>query len=105
MRAGELRHRVTIQQKTTTQDTYGAPVETWAALATVWANVEALSGREFFDSQQTVAQADHRITIRYRSDVKPAMRVIYGTRTFDIQAVLDKEGRKRALELLCKEVV
>jgi len=105
MRAGDLRHRVTIQQKTVTQDTYGATVETWAALATVWANIEALSGREFFDSQQTVAQADHRITIRYRADVKPTMRAVEGSRTFDIQAVLDREGRRRTLELLCREVV
>ena len=105
VRAGELRHRVTIQQKSISQDTYGAALETWSTLATVWANVEALSGREFFDSQQTVAQADHRITIRYRADIKPAMRVVEGTRTFEIQAVLDREGRKRTLELLCREVV
>jgi len=105
MRAGQLRHRITLQQKTTSLFNYGATTETWAALDTVWAGIEALTGREFFSSQQTVAQADYRITLRYRSGITSAMRAVEGTRTFDIQTVLDPDGRRRELVLMVKEVV
>ncbi len=105
MRIGELRHRVTIQQKSVTQDTYGAAVETWTALAMVWASVEPLQGKEYFSSQQMVAQVDHRIRIRYRAGITPAMRLVWGSRTFDIQAVIEPETRQRELQLMCREVV
>ena len=105
MAAGTLRQRVAIQRQTVTRDSFGAEVVTWTDVATVWASVMALAGRELFDSRQTVAQVDHRVTIRHRADVRPAMRVVCGVRVFDIQAALDKEGRGRYLELLCREAV
>lgn len=105
MRAGELRHRVTIQQKTITQDTYGAEVETWAAVTTVWAKIEDLSGREYFAAQQVpTAQVSTRVTIRWRADVKPEMRALANGRVLDIKAALDPDGRKRELQLMCLEV-
>ena len=52
MRAGSLRHRVTIQRYELVVDEYGGPLrrESWKDVATVWASVEAVSGREFFAS-------------------------------------------------------
>lgn len=105
MNIGNLRHRVQLQVRAPTKDEYGAEIDGWADLASVWASVEALSGRELFAAQQTTAEADHQITMRYRADVKPDMRALEGDRVFDITAALDREGRKRKLELLCREVV
>ena len=53
MRSGMLRHRVTLQRFQQGQDAYGGPVETWEDVAIVWASLEAMSGREYFASQQT----------------------------------------------------
>jgi SPP1 family predicted phage head-tail adaptor len=44
--AGSLRHRVTIQQLTISQDAFGGIVEAWTDLKTVWADISPLSGRE-----------------------------------------------------------
>lgn len=104
MRAGQLRHRVTIQAQTTTQDEYGQPVQTWSDVATVWASVEDLSGREFFAAQQIAAEVTTRVTIRYRAGIEPDMRVIAGGRTLDIRSVQDPDGRRRQLVLMCREV-
>ena len=54
MRAGMLRHRVTIQRYELVVDDYGAPLhrESWKDVATVWASVEAMSGRDFFAARQ-----------------------------------------------------
>ncbi|MBO8183770.1 MAG: phage head closure protein, partial [Archaeoglobus sp.] len=48
MRAGELRHRITIQQMQDTQNEYGEPTKEWVDAATVWASIEGLRGREYF---------------------------------------------------------
>ena len=105
MRAGELRHRVTIQQKIVTRDTFGGEVVTWADVATVWAAVEPLRGREFLDAKQIQAETAYRVRMRYRSDVDTDMRIVWDSRTLEITAVLDVDGRGRELELMCREVV
>ncbi|MBE3590005.1 MAG: phage head closure protein [Firmicutes bacterium] len=106
MKAGQLRHRVTIQAQTTAQDEYGQPVQTWSDVATVHAAVEDLSGREFFAAQQVPTETiTTRITIRWRPDVSASMRVVGAGRTWDVRAVLDPDGRRRQLQLMCVEVV
>lgn len=105
MRAGTLRHRVTIRYLQKGRDEWGNPVEEWRDLATVWASVEGLSGRVLFEAQQSVLQSDHRVTMRYRPDVRPGMVVVHDGRQLEIQAVLDEDGRKRVLTLTCREVV
>ena len=104
MRAGDLRRRVTIQQKSVTRDTYGAEVISWTDVATVWASVEDLSGRELYDAERITTEVTTRIRIRYRAGITTDMRAVYGARVFNIRAVLDTEGRKRELQLLVAEV-
>ena len=104
MRAGLLRHRVTIQNLTTTQDSFGDVVEDWSNFATVWAQVEDLSGREFFAAVQVNSEIKTRARIRYMEGIKPTMRILHGTRTLEIIAPIDPDGKRRMLELLCREV-
>ncbi len=105
MRAGQLRHRVTIQQKIISQNSFGEEVVTWSDVATVWAAVEPLRGQEFIEARQAEAEITARIRMRYRSDVRPDMRVVWGTHTYDVLAVIDVAGRGRELQLMCREIV
>ncbi len=105
IRAGKLRHRVTIQQKSVTRNTFGEEVVTWQDVATVWAAIEPLRGREFFESQQINAEVTTQITIRYRDGIAPEMRIIYNSKIYDIQAAINTEERDKELILLCKEVI
>lgn len=105
MRAGQLRHRVILQTLTPGQDSYGDQTESWGDTATVWAAIEPLRGKEYYDAQQINAEITIRIRIRYRSGVTPVMRVKQGSRIWDIKAVIHPEERKQELELLCVEEV
>lgn len=105
MEAGKLRHRVTIQSKSATQNSYGEEVITWSTLATVWAAVEPLSGREWLEGRQVTAEVTTRIRIRRRGDVTPEMRVVYGSKTYDIMAVIEIEEQRREEHLMCQEIV
>jgi SPP1 family predicted phage head-tail adaptor len=105
VKIGDLRHRVEIGRYTSGKDQFGNPLpKQWHPVAAVWAAVEALTGRLRFESMQTAEQSDHRVTIRWRRGIEPGMIVHHDGREFTVQAVLDRDGRRRWLTLLCKEV-
>ena len=105
MKIGDLRHRIEIGRYVQGEDQWGDPVSpTWQTVATVWAAVEALTGRLYFEARQTTEQSDHRVIIRWRPGIEPGMIVRHDGREFTIQAVLDRDGKRRWFELVCQEV-
>lgn len=102
---GKLRHRVTIQSESTTADGGGGFTLAWTDVTTVWAAVEPLKGAERLRGQQLEAAVTHKITIRHRSDVTTKQRLKFGTRLFNVRAVINPDERDRWLELLCEEGV
>jgi len=103
MNVGRLRHQVTIIQAVSAPDGAGGLTKTWETLATVWAAVEPLRGREYFAAQQVTAEITHKVTLRYLTGVRPEMRVQFGDREFDIMAVINPQERNIYLELMCVE--
>lgn len=103
---GQLRHRIAIERKTRgASDGAGGNVsETWAAVATVWAKYEPMSGREVLAADQTVHRETARFTIRRRTDLTAAMRVTYKGRVYAILGLRDiDEAGWRWTELSCEE--
>lgn len=105
MTIGELDQRLNIQQSTASRGTSGEEIAAWADWKTVWARVETSSGSEKFYSPQLVAEATHKIKMRYLNGVKPNMRVIWRDRELDILFVDHSRRRRGEMYLLCKEVV
>jgi SPP1 family predicted phage head-tail adaptor len=96
VRAGLLDRRVTLERRVEVVDPSGEVVVSWVPLATVWARVEPLGGRENFGAQQFVATGDLRFTVRWRADVTPLHRVVYAGVPYDVVSVAE-EGRREAL--------
>ncbi len=105
MKIGHLRHRVTIQKKHITTDVLKQQKETWADIATVWASVEPLSGREYFAARQTNTDVTVKVIMRYRPGVSTDMRIIFNDRVFEIISVINHHERCRILVLMCREVL
>jgi SPP1 family predicted phage head-tail adaptor len=106
MQIGRLNTRVTIQRPLRSPGPGGTQIDNgWEDIATVWANVRGLSGREYLMAQQAQSEVSHQVTIRYRSDVSPYHRLMVGGRELQIIAALDPDGRKTQLTLMCQEVV
>ena len=99
MRAGRLNKRITIQSPATGQDATGEPTTGWTDVATVWASIVDVSGREYVAAGGTQNAAQTKVTIRKRSGITPAMRVVHGATVFNIEAALE-QGRD-ALLLMC----
>jgi SPP1 family predicted phage head-tail adaptor len=109
MRAGDLRRRVIVQKRTTTQDTFGQQATTWSDVLTgVPADIQPLSGRELVVAQAVNAAVTHQITMRWHPLLADpvavaAMRVKYVTpqvtRYFNVAASLNVDERNKTIEL------
>ena len=99
MKAGALRHLLTLQQSADALNARGEAIPNWSDVTDLWGEITPLSGREGFQAQQMYASATHRIRIRYRAGVVPKMRFLKGSREFEIDAVLNVDERNR--ELVC----
>lgn len=106
MRAGRLRHLVTIQQDTgTTVDGSNAHVADWTTLDKVRAEVRPTGGGESYRGLQVVAEATILVIMYFRSDVTTKMRIIHEGRTLNILQVSELTGRRRDMAVQCKERV
>jgi len=104
MRAGQLRHRITLQKTTQTRSSFNEVEVSYTDVATVWAAIEWGSGRRYEEAAQLNAEVQGVVRIRYRSDVKPEWRIKYGNRYFQILSVANAYERDRELQLNCKEL-
>lgn len=104
-RIGQLRHRVTLQRCTESQSAVGIVTKTWYDIVTLWASVEPLGGREYFTAQQVNAEVTHTVTLRPYSGITigPKDRFKFGTRTLNVERVINIEERGIELQALCRE--
>ena len=104
MRAGRLRHRITVQSVGSTYDAYGDLSDSWSTLASVWASISPISGREEDIASELSGVVTHSIRVRYRSGISEQNRIQFGSRVFQIESVRNWNERNVYLEILAKEV-
>ena len=103
MYAGRMDTRVTVQRPETTRDAWGGVVEGWGLVASTWAAVEPLTGRELFAAQATQSETTYRLTTRYMAGVDASCRVLLDDgRVLNITAVIDERNQHRFMQLMCK---
>jgi len=108
LEAGKLRHRITILQPDSEQDSSTGEMETvWSTLATVWASWEPLSVKDFIASASIQNNISIRSVIRYRNDVLPNFRVMKNSVDYEIVGppLPDKESGREYLTLMLAEVM
>jgi SPP1 family predicted phage head-tail adaptor len=105
MRAGQLRHQITIKAPTHTSDGMGGVTTTWGTVATCWAAVEPLRGREWVESNLENAELTGKVVMRYKSGILPTYQVYFGSRTFEILSVIDVDERRKEIQLMVRELV
>jgi SPP1 family predicted phage head-tail adaptor len=105
MKAGDLRRRIEIQTNTPVANGIGELVDTWTTQATVWAEIEPLTGSRYFQAKQANADVTGIIRIRYRDGMLPTMRLLYGTRVLQIVSIMVPKECKRTLQIMYKEAL
>jgi len=110
MRAGDLRHRVTLQRPVESREASGEILTVYQDYLTVWAAIEPISGREYFAAQQVQSDATARIRIRYRPGINERLRVRHShggspsiVDLYDVEAVIEKDARRDELILMVRK--
>jgi len=104
MNIGEMRDRITFQEKVYSLDSPYVS-NTYSNYTTVWAKVEYLNGREYWNAKAVNAEQTVRFIIRYRNDITTKMRVAYNSMLYDITAVQPLDNKKQWLVVVAKEVI
>ena len=110
MRAGQLRHRIRLQQPTKTQNELGEEIDGWADVFGRWAKVLPKRGKETVEAAQQHATASHTIEIRHCRQIKPNMRVLWTDEQqeqhiFNILSVAHVGERRIKTIISCTEVI
>lgn len=104
--AGSLNKFIIIQRPVEVRNEFNELERTaWEDYANLRANIEPIGGREYFNAGAAHADITHRIRVRYLTGITTSMRIMHGSREFDIQAVIDPGERHRELEIMAVERV
>lgn len=102
MRAGDLTDRITIEQRGATRTPSGQPVPgDWAPLATIWADVQHLSGTGAIKAGAETSTLQASMKVRRRSDIDAGMRVQFDGQVYLINAILPGKARDHMF-LVCE---
>lgn len=102
MKAGQLRHRVALQDRVSTVDEIGQPSTSWLTTATAWADVRYLSGLSAIKSGADVSVSKCSIRMRHRA-VNAGQRIVYGDEVFEIDAVLP-DGKREFVDCVVRVI-
>lgn len=99
---GRLDQRIVVEQRTVTKQSNGEETIAWSTLATVWAEVKHVSGKELLARYGIDAEQALTFRIRSRDDLDATMRVGYQGRYFDIKG-LPLHTREPYMTISCTE--
>ena len=105
LRAGRLRHRVTIETPVRASDGAGGARQEWAPVGDAWAAVEPVAARTLDEAGGERMATTHRVIIRHRPGVTIAQRIRFGARILRIDSVSNHDEVGEYLDLRCEEVV
>lgn len=104
MDPGKYRWRCELQAPVTTQDAAGQPIDSWIDLGKVWADIRATGGLEAIKAGAATSTVQASIRLRYRTDIDSGMRLIQGSTTYNVLAVLPDFVQKRHVDLVCEVI-
>ncbi|HEX2594801.1 MAG TPA: phage head closure protein [Rhizomicrobium sp.] len=100
---GDLNRRIEIRRQVPQDDGHGGFLDgpaTWQPVATVWAEVIGLSGRESVIQHTLQGITVYRIRIRYRTDISAADQVRYNGADLNIRSIIDPDGGRETLTII-----
>lgn len=100
---GRLSARLKLEASADLPDGQGGITEGWTLVATLWGRVEPLRAKASEVADAATAPITHRVTIRYRDDVRHAMRFVHRGRTLVIRSWRDPDETRRYLICDCEE--
>ena len=103
MKAGQLRNKITFQERVETNSSSGL-VTTWEDYKSAYAGIYPMRGKELIDAMQLEHEVTHKVRTRYISGITAKMRIVFeSTRYLDIKSIVNPDERRIMLEFLATE--
>jgi SPP1 family predicted phage head-tail adaptor len=103
--SGSFRHRIIIQNYVETENDKADVIKNWSDYKTVWAMIKTIQGREYFSAATTQNENTVRFVIRYTEGIHPNMRIVFKSRIFKIESVINDDELNKTLTIIGKEMV
>lgn len=99
----EYRSRIKLYKRSYTSNDMGGYSQSLILVATLWSKIEDLGGKEQLLFNKVSADKQYKISIRYRSDINPDMKVLYNKKYFNIiTPPIDVGNYHDELQLICE---
>jgi SPP1 family predicted phage head-tail adaptor len=103
MGSGKYNKRIAVQVVTETNDDYLSKTTAWATNRHIWCSIKPLSGYEKLQAGAISSGVSHRIKTRYDSVLSVKNRLLWNSRTFKIQSIININEANKELELMTIE--
>ena len=80
---GTLTDRVQLRRREMTGEDEGGHAALYVPLATVWARVRSLTGRQGQTADGRAVAISHSVVMRFRADIGPGDRFVYRGRNLE----------------------
>lgn len=97
-----MRYRAEFQRYKSDKDKDGFVTKQWEPVLSVWADITAVSSREYFSADTETAETTVKIFIRYNPKIDNTMRVVCGDSIYEIKSVLHNR-RDNITTVMAKE--
>lgn len=108
----QMRHRIILQNEVLAPDGGGGSSLIWTNVVTVWSaidNLSGLSGRNINNEKNFAGQIQDKeslkFTIRYTSVITAKMRILFGSRVFNIRSIINVNEKNEILQIRAEEGV
>lgn len=101
MQPGELRNRIEIQRLTKTQGIYGDTKISFLPLKKVWAKVNGLHGKEYWEAKEYGVERTVEFVIRYSAcrDLTEKDRILFRGNFYNISSIDNVMYRNEYLKI------
>lgn len=104
--AGHYPHRLTVQAPVQTQDhATGDITNDWQTIATIWARIEPIRGREALIDEKILAEMNTRIMVRWSplaEKLTSAHRGLHQDTIFNFVSIAHVLLERREIEIMAK---
>ena len=104
MDAGKLNRPVKIKYPEQVGDGMGGYSQIWVDFCDCRAAIEPMTAKEVLYSGQRQELADVKITIRWRTGIKPAWRIYDGNTVYAIDSIINIKTRNQELQIIAKRL-
>ena len=102
---GDMNEQILLQDRGIGEPLFGSVdfTEDFTNNDKVWASVETVSGKTFFDGVGEEILITHEFLIRYDASVSAETWISWNSRRFDILTTEDYDERNEFMKLICSE--